>query len=432
MAAGKCAKAGWDVAQIDSRPFGGTCGLRGCDPKKVLVGAAELIDWNRRMKGHGISGDTTIDWQELMSFKRTFTEPVPENRETGMEKIGITPIHGRASFVDEETIEVNGERLTAKNFVIAAGAKPAPIPIDGFEYLTTSTEFLELEELPDSIVFVGGGFISFEFAHIATRAGSKVHIVHRGERPLENFEADMVDILLKKTEELGISVHLNTEVQSVEQADNGFTVIANADGETQNITGDLVVHGAGRVPDIDDMNLEKGNIERTKKGVSVNDFLQSSRNSKVYAVGDAADTDGLPLTPVAGFESHIAASNLLEGNHRKAEYPAQPTVVFTIPPLAMVGVTEQQARDKGYNVEVNFKKTDGWYSYRRTNESPTAFKSIINKESGHILGAHTLGSKSEEIINLFAMAMNQNLKATQMKKMVYAYPSHASDIPYMV
>lgn len=432
MAAGKCAKAGWDVAQIDSRPFGGTCGLRGCDPKKVLVGAAELIDWNRRMKGHGFSGDTTIDWQELMSFKRTFTEPVPENRETGMEKIGITPIHGRASFVDEETIEVNGERLTAKNFVIAAGAKPAPIPIDGFEYLTTSTEFLELEELPDSIVFVGGGFISFEFAHIATRAGSKVHIVHRGERPLENFEADMVDILLKKTEELGISVHLNTEVQSVEQADNGFTVIANADGETQNITGDLVVHGAGRVPDIDDMNLEKGNIERTKKGVSVNDFLQSSRNSKVYAVGDAADTDGLPLTPVAGFESHIAASNLLEGNHRKAEYPAQPTVVFTIPPLAMVGVTEQQARDKGYNVEVNFKKTDGWYSYRRTNESPTAFKSIINKESGHILGAHTLGSKSEEIINLFAMAMNQNLKATQMKKMVYAYPSHASDIPYMV
>jgi glutathione reductase (NADPH) len=431
-AAGKCAKAGWKVAQIDSRPFGGTCALRGCDPKKVLVGAAELIDWNRRMKGHGISSTTEIDWQELREFKRTFTEPVPENREKGMEKIGITPIQGRASFVDEETIEVNGETLNAKNFVIAAGAKPAPIPIDGFEHLTTSTEFLELEELPETIVFVGGGFISFEFAHIAARAGSKVHIVHRGERPLENFEADIVDILLKKTEELGIRVHLNSEVQSVAQADSGFTVTAKTDIETQNITGDLVVHGAGRIPHIDDMNLERGNIERTTKGIIVNDFLQSPSNPRVYAAGDAADTNGLPLTPVAGFESHIVASNLLDGNHREAEYPAQPTVVFTVPPLAMVGLTEQQAHNIGYDIKVNFKKTDEWYSYRRTNESPAAFKTIINKENGQILGAHVLGSKSEEIINLFAMAMNQNLKATALKKMVYAYPSHASDIPYMI
>src|SRR5699024_9497827 len=184
-AAGKCAKEGWEVAQIDSRPFGGTCALRGCDPKKVLVGAAELIDWNRRMNRTGVPTDAHIDWQQLMQFKESFTQPVPEHREKGMKKAGITPVHGRASFVDEETIEVNGEILKAQNFVIAAGAKPAPIPVDGFEHLTTSTEFLELEELPETIVFVGGGFISFEFAHIATRAGSKVHIVHRGERPLD-------------------------------------------------------------------------------------------------------------------------------------------------------------------------------------------------------------------------------------------------------
>jgi len=138
------------------------------------------------------------------------------------------------------------------------------------------------------------------------------------------------------------------------------------------------------------------------------------------------------LTPVAGFESHIVASNLLEGNHRKAEYPAQPTVAFTVPPLAMVGLTEQQARDEGHDIKVNFKETEGWYSYRRTNDSPAAFKTIINKENGQLLGAHVLGSNSEEIINLFAMAMNQNLKTTALKKMVYAYPSHSSDIPYMV
>ncbi|MCW9706253.1 dihydrolipoyl dehydrogenase family protein [Fodinibius salsisoli] len=431
-AAGKCAKAGWEVAQIDSRPFGGTCALRGCDPKKVLVGAAELIDWNRRMNRTGVPTDTHIDWQQLMQFKESFTQPVPEHREKGMHKVGITPIHGRASFVDEGTIEVNGEILKANNFLIAAGAKPAPLPIDGFEHLTTSTEFLELEELPGTIVFVGGGFISFEFAHIATRAGSKVHIVHRGERPLEGFDGDLVDILLEKTEKLGISAHLGAEVQSVQKDGQDFTVKASQNGKTRSISGDLVIHGAGRVPDIDDMDLEKGNVERGKRGITVNEYLQSPSNPNVYAAGDAADTDGLPLTPVAGFESHIVASNLLEGNNKKAEYPAQPTVVFTVPSLAMVGLTERQARDEGYDIEVTFKKTDEWYSYQRTNESPAAFKTIINNENGQMLGAHVLGSKSEEIINLFAMAINQNLRATALKKMVYGYPSHASDIPYMV
>mgnify|MGYP005853466927 CR=1 FL=1 len=113
VTAGKCAKAGWDVAQVDALPFGGTCALRGCDPKKVLVGAAELLDWNQRMKGNGITSNASINWQELMQFKRTFTEPVPAHREKGMNKVGITPIHGEASFVDEQTIEVNGEQYSA-------------------------------------------------------------------------------------------------------------------------------------------------------------------------------------------------------------------------------------------------------------------------------------------------------------------------------
>ncbi|MDZ7694970.1 MAG: hypothetical protein U5K69_28285 [Balneolaceae bacterium] len=136
----------------------------------------------------------------------------------------------------------------------------------------------------------------------------------------------------------------------------------------------------------------------------------------VYAAGDTADTNGLPLTPVAGFESHIVASNLLEGNHKQTKYPAQPTVGITIPPLAMVAITEQQAKDQGYEVKVKFDKIDDWYSYKRTNESHTAYKTIINKENGQLLGAHVLGSKSEELINLFAMAMNQKHESRGIKE----------------
>ena len=168
----KCRKAGWKVGIIDSNPFGGTCALRGCDPKKVLVGAAELIDWNRRMKGKGVSENgTEIDWPELMRFKKTFTEPVPESTEKAFSKEGIAAFSGRAHFTGKTTVEIGDDILTGRYVHIAAGAKPAVLDIPGEEYLTTSTEFLELEKLPERIVFVGGGYIAFEFAHVAVRAG---------------------------------------------------------------------------------------------------------------------------------------------------------------------------------------------------------------------------------------------------------------------
>lgn len=136
-------------------------------------------------------------------------------------------------------------------------------------------------------------------------------------------------------------------VQSITKNEKSYRIEASQKGNGRTFTGNLVVHGAGRVPVIDDMELEKGNVERTKGGIKVNEYLQSNSNPRVYAAGDAASTNGKPLTPVAGYESHIVASNLLNGNHRKAEYPAQPSIVFSVPPLAMVGLTEQQARDKG-------------------------------------------------------------------------------------
>ncbi len=196
----KCRKEGWDVAIIDSRPFGGTCALRGCDPKKVLVGAADLIDWTRRMEGKGISSKSTeIAWQELMRFKRTFTEPVPENREKGYAKAGIRAFHGRTGFIDQTTVRVGDNTLTARFVHIAAGAKPAALGIPGEEHLTTSDQFLEMEQLPKRIIFVGGGYIAFEFAHIAARASAKVQILHRGARPLEGFDPDLVNSLVQAT-----------------------------------------------------------------------------------------------------------------------------------------------------------------------------------------------------------------------------------------
>jgi len=428
----KCRKAGWSVALIDSQPLGGTCAVRGCDPKKVLVGATEALDWMERLAGKGVrSTEATIDWPELMRFKRSFTEPVPASREKSFTRAGIEVIHGRARFVGASTIEVNGETLDARYVHIGAGAKPMELGILGSEHLTTSTAFLELEELPKRLLFVGGGYISFEFAHIAARAGANVTLVHRS-RPLKGFDPDLVDRLVERTRKLGIEVHLETEVRAIEKGSGGLTVRASRGGEEVSFETDRVVHGAGRVPDIDDMDLDKAGVDRSAGGVVVNEYLQSVSNASVYAAGDAAATEGDPLTPVAAYESHIVASNLLEGNHRKVEYPPIPSVVFTLPPLARVGMLERQARENGLRFQAQFGDTSHWYSSRRIGEAWSGYKVLIEEDTDRILGAHLLGPDAGEVINLFAMAMHSGLKPGDIKKMIFAYPTVGSDLPYMV
>jgi len=431
--AGKCRKAGWDVAIIDSNPFGGTCALRGCDPKKVLVGAAELIDWNRRMEGKGVSSDgANIDWQALMRFKKTFTEPVPGDREKGFAKAGIVAFHGRTSFLDKTTVKVGDDTLSGRFVHIAAGAKPATLGIPGEEHLTTSTEFLEMEDLPKRIAFVGGGYIAFEFAHIAARAGAEVQILHRGARPLEGFDPDLVDMLVRATRDLGIDLSLNTAVESVEKDGQQFIVSASAEKSKQIFEADMVVHSAGRFPDIDDMNLENAGIERDKRGITVNEYLQSVSNPAVYAAGDAAASGGLPLTPVATMEGHVVASNLLNGNHRQPNQIGVPTVVFTLPPLSSVGLREEDANKQGLKFKVKHEDTSGWYSSKRVGIKYSGYKTLVEEESGRILGAHLLGLHAEEVINIFALAIRSGLKAEDLKTMIYAYPTSASDISYMV
>lgn len=432
--ASRCRRAGWTVAVIDSRPFGGTCALRGCDPKKVLVGAAEAVEWPRRLRGRGVAADgVRIEWPELIRQKRSMIEAVPQNREKGFAKAGIEPFHGRARFVGLTAVKVGDDVLQGRYVHIAAGAKPADLPMSGREHLVTSEGFLDLDELPRRLLFVGGGYISFEFAHVAARAGVEVTILHRGPRPLVRFDPDLVGQLVARTRQLGIDLHVETEVVSIERAGTRFLVQARSHEAKRSFEVDLVIHGAGRVPEIDDLGLEAAGITwDSQQGVTVNQYLQSVSNPAVYAAGDAAASGGPPLTPVAGYEARIVAANLLNGNHATADYSSVPSVVFTLPPLASVGLQEQDAREEGRRFTVKREDTAGWYSSRRVGEPCSGYKVLVEEDSGHILGAHLLGPQAEETINLFAMAMRWGKTAADIKDLLFAYPTHASDVPYMV
>jgi glutathione reductase (NADPH) len=431
--ASRCREAGWQVAIVDSRPFGGTCALRGCDPKKVLVGAAEAVDWTRRMKGKGIqAAKLQIDWPELMRFKLSFTEPVPKRREDGFAKAGIAAFHGRARFAGPTTIEVAEETLEGRHVVIAAGKVPADLGIPGAEHLTTSDQFLELNELPRRILFIGGGYIAFEFAHVAALAGSQVTILHRGPRPLALFDPDLVDQLVERTRELGIAIHLGTEATGIEKNSDQLIVRALAAGETATFHTDMVVHSAGRVPEINDLNLDAARIEWEKRGVRVNQFLQSVSIPAVYAAGDAAASGGAPLAPVASYEGLIVAANLLRGNHQTANYLGVPSVVFTIPPLAAVGLSEREAREQNLKFRVTKEMTSTWYSSRRIAETYSGYRVLVEEGTDRILGAHILGSEAGEVINLFALAIRSGMRATDLKHVLFAYPTSGSNITRML
>ena len=431
----RCAKEGWKVAVADDRPYGGTCALRGCDPKKVFVAAAEAADWQRRMDGRGLAEpEARIDWSALQAFKRTFTESVPEKTEKSLRDAGIRTLHGTARFRSPETVEVDGEVFAPETVVLATGAEPMSLGFEGEDLLTHSDAFLDLEELPGEITFVGGGFISFELAHVAARAGARVRILEMMERPLGPFDADLVSVLVSATRDLGVQVETETRVTRVERRNGGFRVEIEGPGGPVSHTAELVVHGAGRVPRLDGLDLEAGGIERGKRGVRVDQHLRSVSNPRVFAAGDASET-GPPLTPVAGAQGRVVAANLLgtkPADETTVDTSPVPSVVFTLPPLAAVGLTADQAEEEGLNVEVHHHETAGWYTSRRIGEKHAAHKVLVEKGTGRLVGAHLLGHGSEEAINLFALAMHSGLRADDLRRATWAYPTKSSDLSYML
>ncbi|WP_330949617.1 dihydrolipoyl dehydrogenase family protein [Virgibacillus sp. MG-45] len=426
-----CNENGLTVAVIESRGFGGTCPLRGCNPKKVLAHAANLIAQMDRLDGKGIRGTYQLDWQDLMAFKRTFTEPVSKNTEAKLNKRGIATYCGKASFISKNEIQVHHEILKGKHIVIATGAKPAPLPIDGAEHLLYSDDFLELEQLPKKLIFVGGGYIAFEFAHIAARAGSEVHIIQRGNHVLKQFDKGLTTMLVEASEKLGIQVHVNTEVIQIEKQAEGFIVKGKQEDEEVAWQAECVIHGAGRVPAIDTFALEKANVAFDKKGIVVNEALQSTSNPSVFAAGDVTNTEGLPLTPVAQLEARIVSDAILNKRSPARSYYGSPAVVFTTPKLAMAGISVEAA-EKEDRYSLHTFDLSEWFTYRYQNEETAFAKVIQDKETGVIVGAHLLSNQADELINYFAMAIQLKLPIKDLQQVMYVYPTATADLSSML
>jgi glutathione reductase (NADPH) len=383
------------------------------------------------MRGNGVTGELRISWPELVAFKRTFTDPVPQKHEAHYAARGIDVLHGLARFTGSDAVSAVGRELKARHILIATGARPVPLRIPGAEHIIASDRFLELESLPRRIVLIGGGYIAAEFSHIAAHAGAQVTVFQRGDHMLPHFDRELVSWLMAKFTELGIDVRTRATVARVEQAANGFLVHANGALGKQAVAADLVVHAAGREPDLEELDLTAGQVAVSKGRLELNEYLQSVSNPLVYAAGDAASV-GPPLTPVSGHDGKVVAGNILEGNRHKPDYRGVASVAFTVPPIATVGLNESQAQAQGLKFKVKSENTPNWYTARRLAERVYGYKTLVEEGTGRILGAHIVGPHADEVITLFGLAIRHNLTARDLQTTMFAYPTVASDIGYMV
>jgi glutathione reductase (NADPH) len=424
-AAYRIAAAGRKVALVDKGPVGGLCSLAGCNPKKVLVRATEVLDEVRRAGEHGIEVEVNrVDWSRVIDRKKSFTDPVPAQTEESLSKKGIALIRGLARFVSPDAIEVDGRELEAQGFLIATGSTPRRLWFPGAEATRISDDILDLREVPRDLVILGAGVVAFEFGQVFARLGSRVSMLMPSDRALRGSDADLVAVLVEHSKRLGIDFVAHTRVHGVSARGSRLAVEAEVSGVMRIFEADFVLNAAGRVAALESLNLPAAGVAGHAKGVVVDDYLRSPSNRRVFAGGDAHGKR--QLSPVASYEGRIVARNFLEGDVERVDYEAVPQAVFTVPPLAWVGRTEEQARKEEGRITVASHDMENWRVFAIAGERPARAKVVLEERTQRILGAHLLGACAAELIHVFAMAMRYGLTATDLDKMVWVYPSFSA------
>ena len=424
------AEAGKSIAFVESLDFGGTCPNRGCTPKKVLVAAAQSMETIANAGVHGIDvGPATLDWAKLIDREKDMVSGIPAGMEGLAEKRG-TVFRGTAKFTGPNTVDVDGTVLEGEHIVIATGSKPRDLPIPGAELMITSDEVLSERDLPGEIVFIGGGVIAMEFSHVYARAGAKVTILEVAPRLLPRMEADAVAILQSEAKRAGVTVKTGVKVNAIAKADGRLQVDYEHDGVAQTVAADRVVNGAGRVANVADLNLEAANVAHEGTNIAVDAYLRSTSNPAVWVVGDAL-SNSPQLSPVATYEGRVVGRNIVDGPTETADYAVLPASVYTIPAYASVGLTEKEAQEADINLRVSTSDMTGWFSGRSYAETAAWSKILIDEDTDRIVGAHMVGHNGEDLINLFVLAMKNDIPASSLKDTILAYPTFSSDVKNM-
>ncbi|MDD9966240.1 MAG: NAD(P)/FAD-dependent oxidoreductase, partial [Myxococcales bacterium] len=400
---------------------------RGCTPKKVLVAAAHALDEIERASVHGIEVATPrVQWSRLIERARNMVAFVPDAMESVARKRGDV-FRGHATFIDAHTVNVDGRVLRAAHIVIATGSRPRPLAIPGAEYLTTSEDVLGDPVFPDEVIFIGGGVIALEFAHVLQRVGSRVRILEAMPRLLPRQDAEAVGELQAETGRIGVAIETDVKVVRIEPSEGRLRVHYEVGGKAYSRLADRVVNGTGRIANVGDLDLEAAGIEHDGVRVLVDEYLRSTSQPHIWVAGDAL-AHTAQLSPLATYEGAIVGHNILHGPVKQPDYTATPSVVHTVPALASVGLTQEQASSRGLAVRVVRNDMTSWFSGKSYGETTAFAKVLIDEHTDHIRGAHLVGHRGEELIHLFALAIAREITATELANTHFAFPTFSSDV----
>jgi dihydrolipoamide dehydrogenase len=379
--------------------------------------------WNtiKRAEEFGVNTqNASLDWSKVVDRMDKIVSKFADGKKPYLQDLGVELIMGEAQFTSPNSIRVGDKEYTAERFLIGTGSEPFLPPIEGIEHALTSEDMFAIKELPKSLIIIGGGYIGLEFAHIFANAGVQVTILQRGDRLLKSGDKESSKVIQEISEKRSIQVKTNADVKRIVKTNNECTVHFTMGDDSDEVRGEMVLAATGIKPDVEGLGLEAAGIEYSNRGIKVNEFLQTQAE-RVYAAGDSVG--GINITPVAAYEAKVAIRNAFKGNHEKADYSIVPHAVFTHPPIASVGLTEEAAKDNG----IDYAAHRVPFSHNGTaiilGEEEGYAKILTDKKSGRIIGAHIVGAHADEMIHEMAITMMGKLTLQDLSKVIQVHPT---------
>jgi glutathione reductase (NADPH) len=419
-------KYGAKVAVVEASRLGGTCVMRGCVPKKLLVYGAHFAAHFEDAVGYGWTvGETRHDWGAMIAAKNKELDRLEGVYGRMLRDAGVNIVEGRGVVADPHTVEVDGKRMTAEKILVGVGGWPVIPDFPGREHVITSNEALDLPERPKKILIVGGGYIAVEFAGVFAALGSEVTLVIRAGQILRGFDEDVRATLADELQKQGIRIQRDCLIRSIEKTPQGYSVYFDMGDE---VVVDCVMFATGRAPNTASIGLKENGVRLNDKQAVVVDEWNKSSVDSIYAIGDV--TDRFNLTPVAINEGRVFAETFFNKNPLTLDYTNIASAVFSQPPVSVVGLTEAQAR-KNHKVRIFISRFRPMKHTLSGRDERTMMKLIVDKATDKVLGCHMVGDDAPEIIQGLAVALKCGATKAQFDATVGIHPTAAEEFVTM-
>ena len=419
-------ETGAKVGLAEEDRYGGTCVIRGCVPKKLMVYASEFSRHLEDAVAFGWSAENSgFDWQKFRKKLHLELDRLEAVYRNLLRNAGVDTYDQRAKLLNPNTVIIGEQKLTAKTILIATGGRPFRPDIPGIEYALVSDDIFNLERLPKSIAIIGGGYIACEMASIMNGFGVNTKLIYRGDQILRGFDKEVRDHVAEEMVKSGISISLNADVAQINVIAGGLE-IADANGKKENFEKVLVA--TGRIPNSDDLGLENLGIKIGRIGeISVDDYSQSSSET-VYAIGDVTNRSN--LTPIAIREAMSFIETVFKGKPEKLDYRMIPTAVFTTPEIGTVGLTEEEASEFGPLLiyTTKFKSMRDGFAGR---EDQIFMKFIVEEKNQKVLGCHFVSPFAGELVQLAAVAVTMGATKLDFDKTIAVHPTISEELVTM-